>query len=90
MPWQVKLSAKAEKYYKKLDKKMRNRVRQALEELSTFENPIEHQDVKPLTGELKGFYRLRIGDFRIVFALLCDIRIIAVVNFAPRGDVYKN
>ena len=90
MPWRVKLSTRAEKYYKKLDKKMRARAKQALEELSAFENPIEHQDVKPLTGELKGFYRLRIGGFRIVFALLFDSRIIAVVNFAPRGDAYKN
>ena len=26
------------------------------------ENPLENPQVKPLTGELKGFYRLRIGN----------------------------
>ena len=90
MPWKVKLSSQAEKYFKKLDKNMRKRAKKALEELSVCENPIEHQGIKPLTGELKDFYRLRIGGFRIVFALLYEDQIIAVVNFAPRGDVYKN
>ena len=89
MPWEIRLSSKAEKYYKKLDKAMRKRARKELEELSAFDNPVEHQDVKALTGDLRGFYRLRVGDYRIVFALLHDSRTIAVLNLAPRGDVYK-
>lgn len=26
-------------------------------------------DVKPLRGELEGFYRLRVGDFRVIYSL---------------------
>ncbi len=89
MHWEIKLSAKAEKYYKKLDKATRKRASKELEALSAFGDPAKHPDVKPLTGELRGFYRLRVGDYRIVFALLRDIRTIAVVNVAPRGSVYK-
>jgi mRNA interferase RelE/StbE len=87
--WEIKLSSKAAKYYKRLDKATRKRARKELEELSAFDNPARHQDVRPLTGELRGFYRLRIGDYRLVFALLKDVRTIAVVNISPRGDVYK-
>ena len=45
--------------------------------------------MKPLTGQLKGFYRLRVGDFRVIFSILVDKKIIAVVNIVPRGDAYK-
>jgi mRNA interferase RelE/StbE len=89
VPWEIKLSSKAEKYYKKLDNVTRKRTTEALKELAAFANPVEHHDVKPLTGDLRGFYRLRLGDYRIVFAILRGIQTIAVVNFAPRGDVYK-
>lgn len=89
MPWEIKLSSKAEKYYKKLDTVTRKRAKKALEEISPLDSPLDHEDVKPLTGDLRGFYRLRVGDYRIIFAILWETRTIAVVNFAPRGDVYK-
>ncbi len=54
-----------------------------------MENPMEHQSVKRLTGDLQGFYRLRVGKYRIVFAIVGETRTIAVVNIAPRGDIYK-
>jgi len=52
------------------------------------ENPLENPQVKALTGELKGFYRLRIGNYRIIFSLLPKEKIIALVNIFPRGNAY--
>ena len=89
MPWQVRLSSTAEKYYDRLTMQMKQRVRKELEELSKIENPTQHQSVKRLTGDLQGFCRLRVGRYRIVFAMLEETRTIAVVNIAPRGNVYK-
>ena len=89
MNWTIKLSSTTEKKYKKLDKNMKKRVKEALEELVQSENPKFYRHVKPLTGQLKGFYRLRVGDFRVIFSILVDKKIIAVVNIVPRGDAYK-
>lgn len=89
MPWQVRLSSTAEKYYDRLTTQTRQRVRTELEELSDLENPLEHQSVKRLTGDLQEFYRLRVGKYRIVFAVIEETRTIAVVNIASRGNVYK-
>ncbi len=89
MIWTVKLSSKAEKHYRKLNRGTRERVKKDLIKLSEYSDPLSHQNVKPLTGELRGFYRLRVGDYRIVFSVLKKDNIIAVVNVAPRGDVYK-
>ena len=89
MTWTVKISSRADHYYMRLDKDLRIRIKKELAELAEFNNPPEHQQVKHLTGEFKGFYRLRIGDYRLIFTLLEDIHTIAVVNISPRGDVYK-
>ena len=89
MSWTIKLSKVAEKKYKKLDTVTKSGIKEALKGLSEVENPKYGKDVKPLTGKLKGFYRLRVGDFRVIFAILPEERIIAVVNIAPYGDAYK-
>ena len=88
MSWSIKVSSIAEKYFKKLDKKRKRKIKEKLLALSRQQNPLENIQVKALTGELKGFYRLRIGDYRIIFALLEEEKVIAVVNIFPRGDAY--
>lgn len=88
MSWAIKVSSIAEKYFKKLDKKRRRKIKEKLLALSRQQNPLENIQVKALTGELKGFYRLRVGDYRIIFALLEEEKVIAVVNIFPRGNAY--
>ncbi|MDD3726184.1 MAG: type II toxin-antitoxin system RelE/ParE family toxin [Candidatus Ratteibacteria bacterium] len=89
MKWQIKFSTQAEKYYIKLPSDMRKRVKKSLFELGNTDIPFLHPDVKPLLGKLDGFYRLKIGKYRIIFSIIKDIHTIAVVNIFPRGDVYK-
>ena len=89
MKWEVQLSSKAEKYYHRLPDKTRKEVRDELLKLSTLDVVLSRPDVKPLLGKLKGFYRLRVGKYRVIFGLLKKEGIIAVVNIHPRGDVYK-
>lgn len=89
MIWTIKLSSRAEKHFLKLDKSTRERIKKGILELQDSNDPLEHQNVKPLTGELRGFFRLRTGKYRIIFSVLKGPRIIAVVNKTPRGDAYK-
>lgn len=89
MTWKVKVSSHAEKYYNRLDKNLQQRIKNALVNLSKYESPLEHPQVKILTGELKGFNRLRVGDYRIIFGLIEEAKTIAVVNIFPRGDAYR-
>lgn len=88
MIWKIRVSSNAIKYYKKLDKKLKKRIKNNLVELSGFEIPLDSPKVRALTGEFKGFYRLRIGDYRIIFAVIEESKVIAVVNIFPRGKAY--
>ncbi|MDD5090284.1 MAG: type II toxin-antitoxin system RelE/ParE family toxin [Candidatus Wallbacteria bacterium] len=86
--WKVEISSSAEKKFHKLGQKVQTRIFESLRELAALNDPGTHGDVRPLVGELRGFLRLRVGEYRIIFSLLTQERIIAVVNIAPRGQVY--
>ncbi len=43
---------------------------------------------RPLTGDLKGFWRYRVGDYRIVASIEDDRFIVLVVTVGHRREVY--
>ncbi len=88
MSWTVKLSSVSEKHFRKLDASLRKRLLKELRELAGFDHPIKHPQARALTGDLKDYFRLRIGSYRVIFAVLNEKKIIAVVNIVPRGDAY--
>ncbi len=68
----------------KIDAKNRNRIRRAIEERLS-----KHPEIygKPLQRTLKGYWKLRVGDYRIVFKVAGnDILIFGIIH---RKEVYK-
>jgi mRNA interferase RelE/StbE len=86
--WRVELSRNSIKYLKKLDKSISQRILRSLEKLETTENLLAHKDVRSLSGKLKGFHRLRVGDFRLIFELDRKDKRIGVHVIVSRGDAY--
>jgi mRNA interferase RelE/StbE len=37
----------------------------------------------------KGFYRLRVGEYRVIYTIKQDNLVIAILSIGNRGDVYK-
>ena len=75
------------KQLKKIDKTISKRILDYMDEVAKLKNPRERG--KMLVGNLIGFWRYRVGDYRI----LCKIRdqelIISVVYIAHRKEVYR-
>ena len=44
-------------------------------------------DIKPLEGEHAGWFRLRVGDWRIIYTI--EDNSVFVGHILPRGDAYK-
>jgi len=88
MIWKVEIKPNAEKQYIKLDTRTRKRIKGALIELEKLENPLLGQDVRPLTGRLKGDYRMRVGKWRILFTPDREEKIIRVYAIIPRSGAY--
>ena len=44
-------------------------------------------DIKALSGDWDGYYRLRVGDFRVIFTIASEG--IVIVRVRHRSDVYR-
>ena len=77
---EISYARAAVKTINSLDRPTKQRIKKAVEELPKG-------DIKPLSGS-KGLYRLRVGDWRVVFSYpAADVVLIEKIK--PRGDVYK-
>lgn len=88
MNWKIEVKPTAEKYYLKLDKKTRTRMKDALRELENTDDPLLHSNVRALTGKLRGDFRLRVGKWRILFTPHIKKKMLYVFAIVPRGRAY--
>jgi mRNA interferase RelE/StbE len=86
--WRIELSGDSLKQLRKLRKGDRRRILDKLAELEFGDHPAFHRDVRPLAGKLKGFYRLRCGDFRMIFEIDREGKRIGILAVIHRGDAY--
>ncbi len=86
--WSVELSKSILKALERLGKTASSRILDRLEKLADMENPLRHKDVRALEGKLKGFYRLRVGKYRIIFEMDSENRRIGLLAIVPRGKGY--
>lgn len=87
LQWKVKFLGTAEKQFEKLDKETCRTInRYIVERLVTSEDP--RRFGKPLSGNLKEFWRYRIGDYRIICSIQDEHFLILVVRVAHRSEIY--
>jgi len=79
------LTKEAKKNSIKIPPRYQFNLRQCFLQLQ--ENPFYGKDIKKLSGELKGLYRYRIGNLRIVYHIQGKTVIIIAIGF--RGNIYK-
>ena len=48
----------------------------------------EYNDVKKLSGELDA-YRLRVGDYRVIYRIIKHKVVIEIIHIAHRREVYR-
>ncbi len=85
--WEIDLTRPAEKVYDKTATAIRQRLDDCFENLE--QNPLYGNNIKALTGKLKGLYRYRIGDWRIIYRLKREQHVVEIIAILPRGDAYK-
>lgn len=85
--YKVLFSNDAEKALLKLDIVVAKRIINALELLSS--NPFESPNTKKMKGKEGNYYRLRVGNYRIIYEIKNEQLMIYIVRLGPRGDIYK-
>ena len=82
--WNLTISNPAERYLKRLSTENQERIIRALKLLLADRALV---DIKPLKG--RNDWRLRVGDYRVIFIIYNENKVYFVTKIGPRGDVYK-
>lgn len=89
MTYTVRLTKKAEKDVAKLGSGIRDRILKSLVELRSDPLP---RGAQKLEGRRKESprYRIRVGDYRIVYRVDDDVLIVLVLKVGHRREIYRD
>ena len=84
-PYRIELRPAAVRELEGLAKSVRSRVVRKIESLATDPRPA---GVKKLAGE-DGLWRVRIGDYRVIYTVHDAVLLVLVVTVAHRREAYR-
>ena len=84
--WQLETSAQFDKAARKLDRPVLRRIRSYLDEVCEFEDPRSRG--KGLSADLAGYWRYRIGDYRVIVEIRDNVLVIVAVGVGHRSEIY--
>lgn len=88
LTFQIQYTKAAEKFFREHED-VREAYRAAIRELLAGDHP-EKVDVKRIRGKRNDYFRIRIGNWRVVYAVINGkIVVIQTLLAGSRGDVYK-
>jgi mRNA interferase RelE/StbE len=85
MTCRIELTPAAARAVRKLPADVRRRVARKIDALASDPRPA---DSTKLEGE-DGLYRVRTGDYRIIYAVHDEVLLVVVVRIGHRRDIYK-
>lgn len=83
MNYQIIIEKPALKFLQRQPQQQRERLLKAIYQLPGT------GDIRPMSGH-DGLYRLRVGSYRVIYAVENEILTVRVVSIGNRGDVYKS
>ena len=84
--YQVIIHRKAEKILKRLNGDVLERIRRTIRGLASEPRPV---GVKKMTG-YDNLYRVRVGDWRIIYTIEEARLIVLVLEISTRGSAYRD
>jgi mRNA interferase RelE/StbE len=85
VPYQITFAPSAAREFRKLTRDLQLRLRPAIDTLA--DNPRPH-GVEKLTGQ-ENLYRIREGDYRIVYEIRDAVLVVVVVAIGDRKEIYR-
>jgi mRNA interferase RelE/StbE len=86
--WRFGFANSFRKAVDSIDRKLQGRILQALADIAVSPVTNRGDTIKPLSGDMNGYWRYRIGDFRLVYYPDEATHTVTLCDFASRGSVY--
>jgi mRNA interferase RelE/StbE len=84
--YKITFKNSAFKELERLPNPMVRKIAGAIDDLAKNPRPI---GIKKLKDSSEDLYRIRVGDYRIIYAIDDGIRIINILRIGHRKDIYK-
>ena len=86
--YDIQTTARFDKEFKKLDKQVQRLLKAwIVKNLTNVENP--RSSGKALVGNLRGMWRYRIGDYRLICLIEDDKLVLTALSVGHRRDIYR-
>lgn len=85
--FEVILSPDARSFYAKADAPLAKKLARGFKKLEA--EPRRHNNAKPLKGDFAGYWRFRVGDWRVIYRIDDPSGTVLVLTIAHRRDVYE-
>jgi len=83
--YKIVLDKKVIKDLKNIDKTWQKKIIQTIETTLTT----EPYSGKKLVGNLSDYFRVRVGDYRIIYEIFDDIVTVEIIKIKHRKNIYK-
>lgn len=87
MAWTVEVSPRALKSLRRIDKTQAKRIVDELRRIESLDDP--RSCGKALQGNLRGLWRYRVSDYRIICDILDEELVVLAIDVGHRKDVYR-
>ncbi|MDX1920852.1 MAG: type II toxin-antitoxin system RelE/ParE family toxin [Candidatus Caenarcaniphilales bacterium] len=87
MAWKIEYDSHAFTQFKKLDFATQKQIDKYLRKIEKAQEPRAFG--KPLSGQFSGFWRYRVGDYRLICKIEDQKLIIVILEVEHRKKVYK-
>jgi mRNA interferase RelE/StbE len=84
--YRIRILDAATRELTRLDKPVGRRV---VERIRWLAANLDDLNPEPLIGDLAGFYKLRVGDYRVLYEILYDEQTIVIHKIGHRREVYR-
>jgi mRNA interferase RelE/StbE len=84
--YRIRILGAASQELERLDKPIGHRIVQRINWLAANLDAIR---LEALTGDLAGLYKLRVGDYRVIYEVLWDEKIIVIDAIGHRREIYR-
>ena len=85
MPYSISLAPAADRQFRKLPVLIRQRLKPHIDSLAVNPRPVR---VVKMEGE-PNLYRIRVGDYRVVYYVWDDEQEVLIAKIAHRKEVYR-
>jgi mRNA interferase RelE/StbE len=87
MTYRVEFSRSAEREFDQLPQHVSARLASRINALAANPRP---PGVLKLTGRTTDLYRIRVGNYRVVYAIKDDLLVVLIVSVGHRNEIYRD